>query len=145
MTDESLVYDVLELVFSLVAQTNALLADTSGDLRLTSVLANALWQIEPPGTLTMRQLADALHVDPSTVTFIAGRLEDKGLIAREPDPADRRIKIVSLTEQGRALREQLGEAMFTQSYLVRLSTTEQRQLKRLLAKAIPTEPAPGQC
>ncbi|GAA1964779.1 MarR family winged helix-turn-helix transcriptional regulator [Amycolatopsis minnesotensis] len=136
--DESLVYEVLDLVFTLTDQTNALLADTLGDLELTSVQAKALWQIEPSAAPTMRRLAASLHCDPSTVTFIADRLQDKDLITRESDPANRRAKIVTLTERGLATRRRLATAMVTKSQVSQLSPAEQRQLKRLLAKAVHT-------
>jgi DNA-binding MarR family transcriptional regulator len=36
------------------------------------------------------ELAATLHVHPSTLTGILRRLEDQGLLARDPHPADRR-------------------------------------------------------
>ncbi|GAA4545323.1 MarR family winged helix-turn-helix transcriptional regulator [Amycolatopsis samaneae] len=136
--EESLVYEVLDLVFTMADQTNALLADTLGDLELTAVQAKALWKIEPSASPTMRQLAASLHCDPSTVTFIADRLQDKGLITREIDPANRRAKIVTLTELGLTTRHQLAAAMVTRSHVGRLGPAEQRQLKRLLTRAVST-------
>jgi len=109
---------------------------------VTRVLANALWKIEPAATPTMSQDAAILRVDPSTVTFIASRLEDKGLIAREPDPADRRNKVISLTQRGREVRDQLAAAMFIRSYLCKLSADELPQLKLVLAKAVPAKDTP---
>ncbi|MFI5784036.1 MarR family winged helix-turn-helix transcriptional regulator [Nocardia sp. NPDC051570] len=139
--EESLVYDVLDLVFAVAEQTNALLADTVGDLGLTAVMANTLWKIEPSATPSMRQLAADLGCDPSTVTFLADRLQDKGLITREIDPANRRAKIVTLTERGLEVRRQLATAMHTRSPIAQLSPTEQRQLSRLLTKAARAKPA----
>ncbi|MEV6560613.1 MarR family transcriptional regulator [Nocardia sp. NPDC051756] len=132
--EESLVYDVLDLVFTAAEQINSLLAETVGDLGLTAVMAKTLWQIEPTATPSMRQLAAALGCDPSTVTFLADRLQEKGLITREVDPANRRAKIVTLTETGRDVRRQLGTAMLTRSSVAGLSLAEQRQLRRLLTK-----------
>ncbi|MFJ4659021.1 MarR family winged helix-turn-helix transcriptional regulator [Nocardia sp. NPDC088792] len=139
--EESLVYDVLDLVFAVAEQTEALLTDTVGDLGLTAVMANTLWKIEPPATPSMRQLAASLGCDPSTVTFIADRLQDKGLITREIDPANRRAKIVTLTERGLEVRRQLGTAMLTRSPVAHLSPPEQRQLSRLLTKVARAKPA----
>jgi DNA-binding MarR family transcriptional regulator len=36
------------------------------------------------------------------------RLAERGLIARKPDPADRRGLLLSLTETGRELQQQIG-------------------------------------
>ncbi|MFE9581826.1 hypothetical protein ACFYO1_35995 [Nocardia sp. NPDC006044] len=68
----------------------------------------------------------------------------KGLITREVDPANRRAKIVTLTERGREVPQRLGTAMFTRSSVARLGPVEQRQLARLLteltrAKAVEAE------
>ncbi|MGF6882455.1 DNA-binding MarR family transcriptional regulator [Nocardia sp. GAS34] len=120
-------------------QTDALLADTVGKLGLTAVMAKTLWAIEPSATPSMRQLAADLSCDPSTVTFLADRLQEKGLITREIDPANRRAKIVSLTERGLEIRRQLGIAMLTRSPVAHLSTAEQRQLNRLLTKGRASE------
>ncbi|MFB8279996.1 MarR family winged helix-turn-helix transcriptional regulator [Nocardia colli] len=133
-TEEALVYDVLDLIFTAAEQINALLADTVGDVGLTAVMAKTLWQIEPSATPSMRQLAAALGCDPSTVTFLADRLQEKGLITREIDPANRRAKIVTLTERGREVRQQLGAAMLTRSSVAHLDPGERRQLGRLLTK-----------
>ncbi len=53
------------------------------------------------GTLTVGQLAEFLQLDISTASRQVRALEDKGLIARTPDPRDGRISRVDLTEEGR--------------------------------------------
>ncbi|AFU05422.1 MarR family winged helix-turn-helix transcriptional regulator [Nocardia brasiliensis] len=82
-----------------------------------------------------RRLAADLGCDPSTVTFLADRLQEKGLITREIDPANRRAKIVRLTGRGREVRHLIGTVMLTRSPVAHLSATEQRRLSRLLTKA----------
>ncbi len=52
------------------------------------------------GTLTVGQLAEFLQLDISTASRQVRALEDKGLVARTPDPRDGRISRVSLTEEG---------------------------------------------
>ncbi len=51
--------------------------------------------------LSPGQLAEMLHLDPSTVTGILKRLEKRRLARRLPDPSDGRRVIVVLTESGR--------------------------------------------
>lgn len=51
---------------------------------------------------TMRELADELALDKSTLTANTKLLERRGLIITEPDPDDRRARRVRLTDVGRA-------------------------------------------
>lgn len=52
-----------------------------------------------PGS-TAGTLAELLHVHPSTLTGILGRLERGGLILREEDPDDRRRALFQLSARG---------------------------------------------
>jgi DNA-binding MarR family transcriptional regulator len=57
---------------------------------------------EAPGaTLRMGDLADAVVISRSGLTGLVDRLEQAGLLARAPDPDDRRAIAVSLTPEGR--------------------------------------------
>jgi DNA-binding MarR family transcriptional regulator len=47
-----------------------------------------------------RQVAEALAIDPSTLTGILRRLEEAGLIERSPDPGDGRRAMFRLTRKG---------------------------------------------
>jgi DNA-binding MarR family transcriptional regulator len=55
-----------------------------------------------PG-ISAGQLASILHVDPSTLTGILGRLEHAGIIRRGPDRQDGRRALFRLTAKGRRL------------------------------------------
>ena len=55
------------------------------------------------GPLSMGSVAEVLACDASTLTGIADRLEERGLIHRQIDPADRRVKLLALTDAGRQL------------------------------------------
>lgn len=50
-----------------------------------------------------RQLADILHLHPSSLTALLKRLERRGLIRRRPDGRDRRRWLLGLTRQGQTL------------------------------------------
>jgi MarR family transcriptional regulator, organic hydroperoxide resistance regulator len=50
-------------------------------------------------------LADVLHVHPSSLTGVMRRLERAGLIRRTRDPKDGRRAILALTRRGRALND----------------------------------------
>ncbi|MGK8555193.1 MarR family winged helix-turn-helix transcriptional regulator [Nocardia gipuzkoensis] len=54
---------------------------------------------------TQAALAKAIGADKTRIIGVLDELQRRGLISREPDPADRRVNLVSLTEAGRALRD----------------------------------------
>jgi DNA-binding MarR family transcriptional regulator len=53
------------------------------------------------GSMTVKQLAHAATMDAPATTVAVNYLEDRGLVVREPDPDNRRCKVVSLTDAGR--------------------------------------------
>lgn len=63
-------------------------------------LLSALATIERRQPVTLGELSDAERVQPPTMTKIAARLEDIGLVARTADERDRRIGRLSLTGEG---------------------------------------------
>ncbi|KIX72631.1 MarR family winged helix-turn-helix transcriptional regulator [Streptomyces sp. JL4002] len=76
---------------------------------LTSTQARVLAQLDGP--VPMRGLATLLVCDASNVTGIVDRLEARGLVRREPSPADRRVKNVVATDAGRQVIRVVREEM----------------------------------
>lgn len=60
----------------------------------------ALWELNRRGPMSLKALAERMHLDPSTVTGVVDRLQRKGLVSREADPADRRRVVLDLTPEG---------------------------------------------
>ncbi|WP_328995899.1 MarR family winged helix-turn-helix transcriptional regulator [Kribbella sp. NBC_01245] len=63
----------------------------------------ALWEDSP---LTVKRLSELLALDPGTLSPLLKRLEAVGYVTRQRDPRDERALAVTLTESGRALREE---------------------------------------
>jgi DNA-binding MarR family transcriptional regulator len=61
-------------------------------------------------TMRMSQLAEYVGTTPPTVTKLVRELEHRGLIARRPDAGDGRASILSLTEKGRQVAEEIWHA-----------------------------------
>ena len=71
----------------------------TGPQRLVLRLINQYDQLSPG------DLAEILHVHPSSLTGMLRRLERGHLIKRRPDPADGRRAFLTLTPRGRALSD----------------------------------------
>ena len=89
---EPLIQDLIRQVVTLAEESSAVAGEVLRELGLTEVLATALWRLDPEGAPpSMRALAATLNCDPSTITFITDRLQQRGLIERRVSPADRRV------------------------------------------------------
>ena len=85
---------------------------------------------------SQQQVAGRLGVDRTTMVALLDGLERKSLLARQPDPADRRRNVVVLTDVGRrALREATAASDEAERQLLAdLSPAEAAQLRVLLAR-----------
>ncbi|MCC9308610.1 MarR family transcriptional regulator [Kitasatospora sp. RB6PN24] len=99
--------------------------------QLTLLQAKALLAAAQP--LPMRAIADQVHAEPSNVTAVIDRLEQRGLVERRPDPADRRVKLVAATETGRAVAAALrAERPWGNDPFTRLDPEQREQLRGML-------------
>ena len=107
------------------------------ELGLSPKQLGMLWRLDPEGPGSpMRALAQSLYCDASYVTDLVDRLEERGLIARAPDPGDRRVKLLKLTEAGIELRARALEMLYEPpAGFANLSAAEQRTLADLLGRA----------
>jgi MarR family transcriptional regulator, organic hydroperoxide resistance regulator len=96
------------------------------DLSLSAAEINALANLGEGGTLSVRQLSERTGTRASTLTGLLDRLENRGYLAREVDPADRRSFRLPLTDQGRevAARALAAVADLERAALARLDATQ---------------------
>jgi DNA-binding MarR family transcriptional regulator/GNAT superfamily N-acetyltransferase len=88
--------------------------------------ARLLWEIDEQGQ-DVRRLRQRLGLDSGYVSRLLRSLEADGLVAVEPQPRDRRVRTVRLTEAGRAERAILdGRSDELASSLLKLLNTDQR-------------------
>ncbi|MCK0113661.1 MarR family transcriptional regulator [Ornithinimicrobium sp. F0845] len=84
--------------------------------------------------LRLGALAEWLQIAPRSATEVVDGLEELGLVARTPDPDDRRAVLVGLTDRGREVVKELRAARRAPSeqLLDALSTEERAQLRTSL-------------
>lgn len=68
--------------------------------------SRVLWELAEDGT-DLRTLRARLDLDSGYLTRLVRTLEDEGLVALEPDPTDRRVRVARLTAAGRRERAEL--------------------------------------
>lgn len=78
----------------------------------------ALRRTGPPYRLTPGQLVDETLVTSGTMTNRIDRLEQRGLVRREPVPDDRRGTWVALTSQGREIVDAAFEDLLAEERLL---------------------------
>jgi DNA-binding MarR family transcriptional regulator len=106
-------------------------------LRRDSNLAMVEYQVlarlsnSPDRTLRMSSLADFTNASLSRLSHLVTRLEKRGLVRREPDPADGRFTSAILTDEGfQALAEAApGHVAHVRSLVIDVLSPE--QLRRL--------------
>ncbi len=72
-------------------------------LTLSRVEALLVLAFSRQPSMPVMRLRDLLMIHGSSVTYLVDRLEAAGLVARSPDPGDRRVTRVAITDAGRAL------------------------------------------
>jgi DNA-binding MarR family transcriptional regulator len=114
-------------------KTGAALAE----LGLGFAQAHALRMLDPDEPIAMSALAERLFCDASNVTGLVDRLEARGLVERRSAQNDRRVKALTLTPAGVALRDQVLAVMSEPpEAIAALAAADQRALRDILARAV---------
>ena len=93
----------------------------------------------PAHHLRMTDLAHATMLSSGGMTRLVGRLEDQGLVRRDPDPDDARAFRATLTPAGErklARARITHDAVLARMITPRLTAADLRALERILAKLI---------
>jgi len=87
------------------------------------------------GRLPMSKIGRRLMVHPTSVTNIVQRLAHQGLVERDPNPADGRGTLATITAQGREVMEAATRDLVASGFnLGSLTPQEHEQLFMLLRK-----------
>lgn len=93
----------------------------------------ALWENDG---LTLRGLSEVLRLEPATVSPLVKRLESAGLVRRDRRASDERAFCLTVTDEGRALRERALAVPSTMLERFDMDLAELQQINRWLHELI---------
>jgi DNA-binding MarR family transcriptional regulator len=118
------------------------MAELGARTKLSPGVIKTLVRLGRTDGISMGEMARGIGCDPSYITALVDDLAAHGLATREPDPIDRRVKIVVLTPKGRSLAQEIHAVLSVPPAAFDvLSRTELRQLRELLDKVVAADPA----
>lgn len=87
--------------------------------------------------MSVSEISNLLQITPAAITHIINPLEEKGFIKRLPDPKDRRVVLIGLTDKGAKTADALiadvkGQVVGLINYL---GEKDSREFVRLLSRA----------
>jgi len=141
MTDELDLYALPgHLIRRLHQQSTAVFLEhtKAAGFDLTSVQFAAMSTLAKDPGLDQASLAKRIAYDRATIGGVIKRLEQKGLVRRQPDDEDRRAFKVSLTPEGDAVLAKLAPVVHAlqSRILPDLSESEKASLLALMTKAL---------
>lgn len=105
---------------------------------LTPVQYAALSKVGLTPGVDQRTLARSIGLDTSTTAGVIDRLETRGLMQRTASPEDRRVRLLSLTEEGQKVLQAVEPDMLKaqQRILKPLPAAERDEFMRMLRKLV---------
>jgi DNA-binding MarR family transcriptional regulator len=136
-TSNSFYVSLLEFLLHIKQQVVAI----GDEVGLTGLQAITLLMIDEHQPRAMKNFCLLFHCDASNITGIIDGLEQKGLVSRQNDPADRRIKTVRLEAAGKRAQQHILAQLEAHSGLLfsALTDTEAEQFASIISKLAPTK------
>ena len=133
-----------QICFSLYSASNAMARSYQPLLKkldltyLQYIVMMVLWQ---DSTMNVKELGAKVHLDSGTLTPLLKRLEAKGLVIRSRSQSDERVRLISLSDAGKKLRqaaEQVPDMMMCKSKMTSEELSSLKQACDLLLKNLTT-------
>ncbi|CAN5783336.1 MarR family transcriptional regulator [soil metagenome] len=107
---------------------------------LTPVQYSALQGIENSPGVDQKTLARTIGFDTSTIASVIDRLETRGLVLRSASAADKRVRLLTLTRDGRSLLADVVPAMLKaqERMLEPLPRADRKEFMRMLRVLVST-------
>ena len=132
--------EIFDAVSELIARMLRRGEELAGEFGMPGFCLKAMRSLAEP--ISMKELGRRMHCDPSFVTRVADALEERELVRREANPADRRIKNLVLTESGLELKARVEQALLAQApWALTLDQAERETFLALVRKMTAAMPA----
>ena len=120
----------------LASQRHAVIFQNHISQGLTPTQFSTLIRVAEEGEVSQNQLGRLAAMDIATIKGVVDRLKAKDLLQTASDPDDKRRSIISLTDTGAELMQQLREdgKAITKETLAPLTASERKTLLALLKK-----------
>ena len=116
----------------------ALFLQETEAFNLTPVQYAALKGVAAAPGIDQRTLARTIGLDTSTTGGVLDRLEARGLLQRNANPDDRRVRLLTITSEGNQMLRQITPAMLRaqERILEPLPASERKQFMRMLRTVV---------
>src|ERR1700730_6712351 len=123
------------------SQARHLWADMLAQRQVSPRHFKVLRALGESGPLCQHQLAELIAMDPRNAVPLIDSLAERGLLAREVHPADRRRRVLTLTAGGQQLAAALASiaAVIEEDFLSPLTGAEQLSLRQMLLQLLRAE------
>ncbi len=128
--------DQVGYLLRLASQRHSIIFQNRISRDLTPTQFSTLIRVAEKKEVSQNQLGRLAAMDIATIKGVVDRLKAKGLLRATADPGDKRRSIISLTDAGAQLMDQLYADGFriSQETLAPLKKSEQKTLLALLRK-----------
>jgi DNA-binding MarR family transcriptional regulator len=118
------------------AHAAAKFAERLSAINLSPPHAGILRVVHTSGGISQQSLAEHLRILPSRLVVLIDELEERGMVERRTDPADRRSYALHLTDEGRDTMKAIGRVArdHQDTLLASLSAQERDLLASLLLR-----------
>jgi DNA-binding MarR family transcriptional regulator len=134
--------DLAWLGIRLVDRLKQDIREVADEVGLSVAQLDVLRRLRHQGPSPMRRLAEQMNCEASNLTGLVDRLEGRRLVERRPDPGDRRVRLLALTEAGEGVSQEAWEAVARRSPFTTLTPERRALLDGLIRDALRT-PAPA--
>lgn len=136
MNKTKLSTDFYFALFGFMHQAKLKMLAAAAELDLTGAQAFSLLHMDIAQPRSMKSYCQSYNLDAGNLTGIIDGLEEKGLVVREQDPSDRRIKTIRILPKGLKLRTALMQRIAENSgdLFAPLTASEQAEFATCVEK-----------